>query len=609
MLKPLYDYALRHQLTPPPGMVKKTVKAWIGMTEDGEFLGIRLDGQEEYFCPDVGSLANGKDKCNMLVEKDSVVFGEDDAPKHRFFVDTLRQAAQEVPQLSACMRVFEDASCREQVLQELKQSKIKPSDRVSFEIDGVPIPEIPDVREWWQGFRQQFIRHGKEESLCLITGQRTMPVATLSPVQGLYQAGGHGKGDALFCFDKPAFCSYGLKKSANAPVSAEAIEAVKAALDYLMSDSALSPVLAGMRFVHWFDCDVPIAQNPVNQVIKGDGSNDEADSTEDEFEEDELEEEEDDESANPDEGRLIPAQRIASIETGKAEAPIPEAAQYYILLLSGVTGRVMIRSYDHGNYHTLEKNVQKWRSDLQMTDLAGTGMVKIHSLRAMLIRLMAMRKHEGKDKVFKRMDKELSGIIPSVLHAILTDSILPDSVAVRALRYIRGQMASASEEDRHAPVPDAMCCQWLRAWLLRRNNREDGVIDAMYNRENTNVAYRCGAWVAIYASIQQFTMVDVNAGIVQRYYASACQMPALVLGQLSMRSVPHQEKIKSKPYKELYQDAFEEVTRGIESIPATLSLEQQAYFALGYRQMTAELNARKKQIKEKNAEAETEEEE
>lgn len=86
-------------------------------------------------------------------------------------------------------------------------------------------------------------------------------------------------------------------------------------------------------------------------------------------------------------------------------------------------------------------------------------------------------------------------------------------------------------------------------------------------------------------------------------------MPALVLGQLSMRSVPHQEKIKSKPYKELYQDAFEEVTRGIESIPATLSLEQQAYFALGYRQMTAELNARKKQIKEKNAEAETEEEE
>ena len=80
MLKPLYDYALRHQLTPPPGMEKKTVKAWIGMTEDGEFLGIRLDGQEEYFCPDVGSLANGKDKCNMLVEKDSVVFGEDDAP-------------------------------------------------------------------------------------------------------------------------------------------------------------------------------------------------------------------------------------------------------------------------------------------------------------------------------------------------------------------------------------------------------------------------------------------------------------------------------------------------------------------------------------------------
>ena len=27
--------------------------------------------------------------------------------------------------------------------------------------------------------------------------------------------------------------------------------------------------------------------------------------------------------------------------------------------------------------------------------------------------------------------------------------------------YIRNQMVSASEEDKHAPVPDAMCCQWL----------------------------------------------------------------------------------------------------------------------------------------------------
>ena len=70
------------------------------------------------------------------------------------------------------------------------------------------------------------------------------------------------------------------------------------------------------------------------------------------------------------------------------------------------------------------------------------------------------------------------------------------------------------------------------------------MIEAMYQAENTNVAYRCGAWVAVYASMQQFAMRDVQAGIVQRYYASACQMPALVLG--SCQFSPYRTRTKSR---------------------------------------------------------------
>ena len=112
--------------------------------------------------------------------------------------------------------------------------------------------------------------------------------------------------------------------------------------------------------------------------------------------------------------------------------------------------------------------------------------------------------------------------------------------------------------------------------------------------------------------MQQFAMRKVKAGIVQRYYASACQMPALVLGQLSIHSVPHQDKIKSNDYLELYQEMLDAVTCDIAEIPTVLNLEQQAYFALGYRQMTAELNKRLKELKmqkAQNEEAETDEEE
>ena len=121
--------------------------------------------------------------------------------------------------------------------------------------------------------------------------------------------------------------------------------------------------------------------------------------------------------------------------------PIPASAQYYILLMSGVNGRVMVRSNDHGNYHMLEQNIQHWRNDLQMVNLSGTGRAPIHSLKAMLIRLMPMRKNER--NVFERLDKELPGITSAVLQAILGDRMLPESVAVRALRYIRSQMVSA----------------------------------------------------------------------------------------------------------------------------------------------------------------------
>ena len=413
----------------------------------------------------------------------------------------------------------------------------------------------------------------------------------------------------MFCFDKPAFCSYGLKQSANAPVSAEAIAAVNAALDHLMSSETLSPTLAGMRFVHWFDCDVPEKCDPTKQMIDGNSANQESEQqTEygDEYD-DEAIDEPVETLPDADAERLLPAQRIESIESGKDVTAIPASTQYYILLLSGVKGRARIHSYERGNYGELETNIQKWRNDLQMINLGGTGFTKINLLKAMMIRLTPKRKNkknEAKKEFFERMRKELSGITPAVLHAILTDSMLPDSVAVRALRYIRNQMVSASEEDKHAPVPDAMCCQWLKVWLIRKNNRKEGVIEAMYQAENMNVAYRCGAWVAVYASMQQFAMRDVKAGIVQRYYASACQTPALVLGQLSIRSVPHQDKIKGS-YLKMYQEMLDEVTCDMKEIPAMLDLEQQSYFALGYRQMTAELNKKLHELRKQQKEKET----
>ena len=72
MLKALYDYARQNDLVLPAGFVQKTVKAYIWLSAKGTFLDVTEGGT--FPCPDIGSLANGPDKCNPLAEKRSVIF-------------------------------------------------------------------------------------------------------------------------------------------------------------------------------------------------------------------------------------------------------------------------------------------------------------------------------------------------------------------------------------------------------------------------------------------------------------------------------------------------------------------------------------------------------
>lgn len=117
-----------------------------------------------------------------------------------------------------------------------------------------------------------------------------------------------------------------------------------------------------------------------------------------------------------------------------------------------------------------------------------------------------------------------------------------------------------------------------------------------YNLSLSNAAYHCGGLMAVYAAIQRAAMPEVNTGIVERYYASAIQMPALVIGQLSSRSNHHLEKIENKWLADKYREKLQQISVALgTTIPATLNLEQQSYFALGYYQMGAKLNQEKNQ--------------
>lgn len=598
MLKALYDYAISRALTLPPGYVNKPVRAYIALSQDGRLLGVESADGEAVPCPDIGSMANSAQLSNVLVEKRAVVVPQEESVKSRFFLSALRDGAQAEPMMGVCAAALEDPERAAAIRAELDRAKVKPADRIAFKVDGARVALSEGTKAWWAQYRLRFKGNGGGQARCLITGELTTPVETVPKISGLSVVGGHASGDALICFDKAAFCSYDLRQAANAPVSEEAIAAVKAALDDLLHDA---PVLAGMKFVHWYDKPVPRESDPVRWTFGGlDFGPEEEDAGEAEAGADDAETEEGEADARDAETRRAQADELVkSLNEGTSPAPL--ASVYYILMLTGVGGRVMIRRYEHGSYEELQRMLKLWQEDIRLTDLSGTGLMRPHKLTAMLIRLI---KRQGSDaRIMDRLGKELAGVTPAVLTAILTGTKLPDSVAARALAYIRAQMLSSDEDATQ--VPDGMACQWLKAWL-RRRERENGEVYTLekLNEKHPSVAYHCGRLVEVYGEIQQAGLGDVNAGVLERFYASAMSTPALVLGRLDKLSVYHLQKIESPALAAWYARLLAEIWCDVGTeIPTTLTLEQQTQFAMGYRQQYAALRASRRDGKATNGQA------
>lgn len=616
MLKALYDYGVRNGLTLPPGFVKKQIRAYISLTAGGDFLGIEQCTDELLPCPDIGSLANSPDKCNLLAEKCGIILfvpqqeGESNA-KQAFFCRTLCSGADAVPEMGVCLAFFQDAAKVKAAADEAARLKIKPGDRISFKVSGTPVVRAEGLIPWWCDYRKQFAKDSGQ-TRCLITGEITAPPATVPPVSGLQVVGGHARGDTLICFDKSAFCSYGLKQVANAPVSEEAFAAVKAAMDDLLAGSPAmykrdknsaftptAPIFAGMRFVHWYDQPL----TPQEDILLPDFCGYDSD---------------DDEKTGENAPAPLAEQQTAAadaaadsliqaVQTGNQ--PQTLSGRYHIMLVSGANGRVMMRRYEQGNYADLQEHLRQWNKDLALCDNLGTGELPSRKLTVRLIALLT--RHKNDSKVLERLKKELSGLTPAVVMAIINGTPLSDAVAGRALANIRSQMLDPDENDKFGFMPDGTCCQWLKVWLLRkaRARNEEVSLMSYYDPNFPNAAYHCGALVAVYADLQRAAMPGVNAGIVQRYYASASRTPKQVLGQLESQVKNYIPKLNKKQ-REYYISRLNEpycffTYDLLKNMPATLTLEDQSYFAIGYRQMSARLVAEsKKTAADKNSAAE-----
>lgn len=570
MLAELLDYASRRGLHAEPGFALGKEVHWsISFDAEGRFLGEVMrrgprdekgkvrGGQRVARAPeqDSGLLKVGQGHCHFLIEAAEVVAlhlkpGETASAKslqkHATFTRMLREAGQVLPPLSAIGEALDDPTVLTAIQRTLREQGAKPSDKVSVDVEGVLLADDPRWVPWWReqiamvaANKKAKAGEGSDPMRCLATGELVDPAPTHPPIRGL--AGANPTGALLVSFDKGAFRSFNLEQSANAAVGAASTVAYQAAIHELLRDR---PGRYGDTTVlHWFSGEVPVEDDPLAWLQEVDSA-------------------ESDESA-----RERAAKLLMAIRTGQRQDLT--RFRYYLLTLSGMSARVMVRGWSEGALAELVERVKSWFDDLAIVRPDGQALSA--DLRfGQLLYAIGQKRGAEIDAIPAPIANQLYG-------AAVQGTRIP--AAVLSAAFLRERASILTGEDAGRTARMAL----IRAFHCRKNREQGGPsVSTHLDERYPDPAYHCGRLMAVLSDIQRRGLGGVNAGVVERFYGAASATPALVLGRLVRMSQHHLAKIDSEGLRRWNEGRIAGIMAAIDNIPRTLDLEQQSLFALGY---------------------------
>jgi len=577
MLASLLAYAKNSGLNSEPGFTQKTVKWAVLCNQQGDFLEVislgEKKGRDFPICPMLNQgelIAGDTARCHFLVESLATLAlfwkeGEEEKKqqkfieKQKFFISMLQQASESEPLLMGASKLLSDEQNLAQIQDSLLQQKAKPTDSAMVMVDDQTILDSESWHEWWRSFRAALNVSTKpikkkvkplEKRRCLATGDWVEAVETHPKIKGLAGVGGLGTGDVLVGFDKAAFQSYGLKKSYNAAMSEKSANTYAEALNQLIQKKSVR--LGNMLSVYWFKESISEESNILDWLVE------------------------------PEENKSINAEYDAkkilqSIQSGGRPELLNN--RYYNVLLSGASGRVMVRDWVEGDFEQLCENVAAWFDDFEIVHRQGNGLAPRPKFMA----------------VAGSMVRDLKELSPPLLQALWHSAldrrrVIPQAVMAKTLQRVKIHFIK-EEVVRHASMG------LLKAYHCRLSNGGE-FMKAKVNPEHPEVAYHCGRLLAVLARLQWSALGDVGAGVVQRHYMAVSQTPALVVGRLLANAKNHlnSPKVKGK-LAFWFEGKIADIMVQIgDVIPATLNLEKQSLFALGYYQQLAALREKKSKV-------------
>lgn len=579
MLDAVLRYAQTQGWTSEPGFARKTVKWAIHCNAAGELVGVTPlgDGKEGLMldrCPHLSQpemIGGGETRSQFLLESLQTLaqlFKNDEKAevvtkaqaKNRYLNSLLKLAGDTFPDAKAMSLLLENTEQMQVLLEKLQAHtpKPKPTDSAVIFVDGHNPLQSEEWHVWWRDFRHNLGGGAaKQESgssddgssmRCVFTGEAISPIPTHPKVRGLAGVGGLGTGDVIVGFDKSAFQSFGLDDSRNAATSTETATAYAEALSRLIVDHSVR--LGDVIGVYWFGRDHTPEDDPIKLAMAASGADD---------------------------GALASDQHAArrllqALKNGEREDLLRD--EYHALMLSGMAGRVMVRQYLQGRFESLAENVCAWFDDLAIAHREGNGLAAPPKFMAMI------------GGLFRDLGDAPSPFITTLWLSAIDHKPIPLAAVSNAVLRTRMDVIQ-NKTPNHARMG------LIRAYHVR--NLGDTHMSAYDNPQHPSPAYQCGRLLAVLARLQYAAQGDVGAGVVQRNYSAVSQAPALNIGRIMANAKNHLNKLDGGLARWFETQVSDICGQLGDSIPRTLTLEEQSLFALGYYQKLAKLREGKKQ--------------
>ncbi|MGH9444069.1 MAG: type I-C CRISPR-associated protein Cas8c/Csd1 [Thermoanaerobaculia bacterium] len=482
---------------------------------------------------------------DFLVEKAEYVFGvnPDDparaAKRHANYIEQIKRLAEETKDDGA-LAVLSFLMEATNTTRELPQGWT-PGDLFAFifapDIDQL-VSDRPDVASYWSRFRAGTGEISGSIGECLVCGARTRIADSHPKIR--YVPGGQTSGASLVSFNARAFESYGLERNDNAPVCQACADAYTTALNRLLHpayplNGTTLPQLhyrisADTVAVFWNRGASEFA-SVAFLVLRGD----------------------------PEAVKAL----LGSPWKGRS-IDLEDPAEFYLAILSGAQGRVILRDWITSTISEVSKNMERFFRETEIVKSKPWEPDVLPLLE--IVRSLAVR----------RDDKQL----PPNLAAELFEAILLGSSYARGLLQ---QVLLRLRADRDFSTARMA---FIKALLIRNEKME---VTKDMDTQNTNVGYRLGRLFAVLERLQGAAIGDPNASIVDRFYGAASTRPVLVFPQLLGLAQHHASKAETGGY---FQKLIGEIVEPLDpnnALPSMLSMKDQGLFALGYYQQRADL--------------------